>query len=115
MGQQVNGTRFCVHFSIKDTTQCIPKSLSKHKLLNSLNIAMNEDELRDRLNLEMETVSINQLTELGNLAISMGLIAGHGFHGGKYEILRQGKAILLPANEAATYLEQLIQAITKET
>ena len=76
---------------------------------------MNEDELRDRLNLEMETVSINQLTELGNLAISMGLIAGHGFHGGKYEILRQGKAILLPANEAATYLEQLIQAITKET
>jgi hypothetical protein len=74
---------------------------------------MNEDELRDRLNLEMETVSINQLTELGNLAISMGLIAGHGFHGGKYEILRQGKVMLLSVKEAATYLEQLIHNVNK--
>ena len=76
---------------------------------------MNEDQLKARLNLEIETVSINQLTELGNLAISMVLIAGHGFHGGQYEILRQGKVILLPANEAANYLSQLINSVNTET
>lgn len=75
---------------------------------------MNEDELKQRLNLEMETMSVNKLTETGNLAVSMGLIAGHGFHGGKYEILRQGEVILLPVNEAETYLEQLIKTVTSE-
>ena len=75
---------------------------------------MNDDQLKARLDLEIETVSINQLTELGNLAITMGLIAGHGFHGGQYEILRQGKVILLPANEAAKYLKQLIHSINTE-
>ncbi len=75
---------------------------------------MNEDELKQRLNLEMETIGVNKLTETGNLAISMGLIAGHGFHGGKYEILRLGKVILLPVNEAETYLEQLIKTVTEE-
>jgi hypothetical protein len=44
----------------------------------------------------------------------MGLIAGHGFHGGKYEILRNGEAILLPINEAEIYLEQLIKTATEE-
>ena len=73
---------------------------------------MEEDELRQRLNLEVETMSINQLTELGNQAVALGLIAGHGFHGGKYEILRQGKIILLPANEASIYLQKLIQSLT---
>ena len=75
---------------------------------------MNEDELKQRLDLEIETMSINKLTEMGNLAISMGLIAGHGFHGGKYEILRQRQAILLPVNEAETYLAQLIKTVTEE-
>ncbi|MCA6555366.1 MAG: hypothetical protein IM583_01715, partial [Pseudanabaena sp. M114S2SP2A07QC] len=55
-----------------------------------------------------------KLTETGNLAVSMGLIAGHGFHGGKYEILRNGEAILLPINEAEIYLEQLIKTATEE-
>jgi hypothetical protein len=75
---------------------------------------MNEDELSQRLNLEVETMSINKLTETGNLAVSMGLIAGHGFHGGKYEILRNGEAILLSVNEAETYLGQLIKTATEE-
>ncbi|MCX5933861.1 MAG: hypothetical protein NTU99_03605 [Pseudanabaena sp. LacPavin_0818_WC45_MAG_42_6] len=75
---------------------------------------MNEDELSQRLNLEVETMSVNKLTETGNLAVSMGLIAGHGFHGGKYEILRNGEAILLPVNEAEIYLEQLIKTATEE-
>lgn len=73
---------------------------------------MNEDELKQRLNLEMETMSVNKLTETANLALSLGLIAGHGFRGGKYEILSQGKVILLPVNEAETYLEKLIQTLT---
>lgn len=76
---------------------------------------MQDDELKQILNLEIETMSINKLTETGNLAVSMGLIAGHGFHGGKYEILRQGKSILLPPNEAGAYLEQLIKTVTAET
>jgi hypothetical protein len=75
---------------------------------------MQDDELKQRLNLEVEAMSINKLTETGNLAVSMGLIAGHGFHGGKYEILRQGKAILLPINEAGAYLEKLIKTVTEE-
>jgi hypothetical protein len=74
---------------------------------------MNDEELRERMNLEMETMSINRLTEVGNLAVSLGLIAGHGFHGGKYEILKQGQIILLPVNEAETYLEQLIKTVTE--
>ena len=76
---------------------------------------MQDDELEQRLNVEIETMSINKLTETGNLAVSLGLIAGHGFHGGKYEILRKGKAILLPVNEAGSYLEQLIKTVTEET
>ena len=75
---------------------------------------MNEDELSKRLNLEMETMSVNKLTETGNLAVSMGLIAGHGFHGGQYEILQQGEVILLSVNEAGPYLENLIKAVTEE-
>ena len=74
---------------------------------------MQDDELKQRLNLEIESMSINKLTETGNLAVSMGLIAGHGFHGGKYEILQKGKAILLPVNEAGAYLEQLIKTVTE--
>ncbi|PZO37064.1 MAG: hypothetical protein DCF19_19755 [Pseudanabaena frigida] len=72
---------------------------------------MNEDELRQSINLEIETMSINQLTETGNLAVSMGLIAGHGFRGSKYEILHQGQVILLPVNEATTYLDRLINNV----
>lgn len=75
---------------------------------------MNEAELRERMNLELETMGINKLTEAGNIALSMGLIAGHGFHGGKYEILQQGKAILLSTDAAANYLEKLIKSVTQK-
>ncbi|MBL1176278.1 hypothetical protein [Pantanalinema sp. GBBB05] len=68
----------------------------------------NQDEIEQRLNLELEMISINQLHELGNQAIQMGLIAGHGYRGGQYEILRQGEFILLPPNEAEQYLRDLI-------
>ncbi|WP_404786974.1 hypothetical protein [Altericista sp. CCNU0014] len=73
---------------------------------------MNDDNLFDeRPELDRETTSINQLNDLGNRAVQLGLIAGHGYHGGKYEILRQGKAILLSSQEAATYLAELIASV----
>lgn len=67
--------------------------------------------LRQQLEQESEFVSTNMLTELSNKAVKMGLIAGHGYHGGKYEILRQGKAILLPPKEAFDYLQNLISTL----
>jgi len=72
---------------------------------------MNDQDLRHQLALEVETMSINKLTEVGNMAVSMGLIAGHGFRGGKYEILQKGEAILLSEPEAIAYLEQLITSV----
>ena len=72
---------------------------------------MNEDSLKQRINLELETISCNQLNELGNQAVKLGLIAGHGYHKGQYEILRQGKALLMSPDEAIEYLQQLIQSI----
>lgn len=73
---------------------------------------MNDDELlQQRLNLELESINMNQLTELGNRAIKMGLIAGHGHRGGKYEILHQGKAVMLTPTEAQAYLIELIKSV----
>jgi hypothetical protein len=71
---------------------------------------MNEDSLKQRINLELESISCNQLNELGNQAVKLGLIAGHGYHKGQYEILRQGKALLMSPDEAIQYLQQLIQS-----
>ena len=72
---------------------------------------MDEDLLKQRLNEELEVISFNKLTELGNRAIDLRLIAGHGYRGGKYEILRQGGALLMSPEEAQTYLENLIKEI----
>lgn len=69
--------------------------------------------LTEQLEQEHEFVSTNMLTEVGNKAIKMGLIAGHGYHKGKYEILQQGKAILLPPKEAFDYLQNLIAELEK--
>lgn len=51
--------------------------------------------------------SVNDLTELGNAAIKAGLIAGHGYHSGKYEILCKGEALLFTPEEAEEYLKSL--------
>lgn len=72
---------------------------------------MNEDIIRQKLNQELDGISINKLTQLGNQAVQLGLIAGHGYHKGKYEILRQGKALMMSPDEAQTYLEKLIQDV----
>jgi len=73
---------------------------------------MDEDIIRQKLNQELDSISINKLTQLGNQAVQLGLIAGHGYHKGKYEILRQGEALLMSPDEAQTYLEKLIQDVT---
>ncbi|MBW4542941.1 MAG: hypothetical protein KME25_00610 [Symplocastrum torsivum CPER-KK1] len=76
---------------------------------------MNEDSLKQRINLELESLSWNQLTEVGNQAVKLGLIAGHGYHKGQYEILRQGKALLMSPDEALKYLQNLIQSLQEGT
>lgn len=53
--------------------------------------------------------SLNALNDLGNRAIAAGLIIGHGFHGGEYEILRRGEVLTFPPEEAQAYLTDLLQ------
>jgi hypothetical protein len=65
-----------------------------------------EKLFENRLNLELESIGLNQLNDLGNQAVSLGLIAGHGHHGGQYELLHQGKVV---TSEAVGYLENLIK------
>lgn len=68
-----------------------------------------EKDLEQRLDDEIAFLSINQLTELGNEAIAAGLIIGHGFHGGQYEILRRGEVMLYSPEEAQAYLEKILK------
>jgi hypothetical protein len=65
----------------------------------------------NRMNLELESIGMNKLNDLGNNAIRLGLIAGHGHHGGQYELLHKGKVVTLSPSEAVTYLENLIQEV----
>ncbi|MDB9314582.1 hypothetical protein PN462_15835 [Spirulina sp. CS-785/01] len=70
---------------------------------------MDEEQVRDQMDAEMLQISFNRLYELGNQAIQLGLIAGHGFQGGMYEILKDGEALTMSPETAQTYLEELIQ------
>ncbi|MDJ0706120.1 MAG: hypothetical protein QNJ46_22845 [Leptolyngbyaceae cyanobacterium MO_188.B28] len=76
---------------------------------------MTDDFVRRRLDAEIEQISLNQLNELGNQAISLGLIIGHGHHRGQYEILRQGEVLLMSPQEAISYLQNLIRSVTEES
>jgi hypothetical protein len=67
-----------------------------------------EELFENRLNLELQSIGLNQLNDLGNQAVSLGLIAGHGHHGGQYELLQEGKVVTIPPSEAVGYLEDLI-------
>ncbi|MBD1859848.1 hypothetical protein Q2T42_16480 [Leptolyngbya boryana CZ1] len=64
-----------------------------------------DEEMMQR---EVEAMSINRLNELGNRAIQAGLIAGHGYYQGQYELLHQGNSVLLSPEEAENYLENLL-------
>jgi len=69
---------------------------------------VDKEEITVKLNRELESIGLNQLNELGNRAIEMGLIAGHGHRQGQYEILRGGQALMMTADEAMAYLKELM-------
>lgn len=52
----------------------------------------------------------NQLNTLGNRAIALGVIVGHGYRGGDYELLQRDQVVLLKPQEAIAYLKTLIQS-----
>ncbi|AOW98204.1 MAG: hypothetical protein F6K50_35770 [Moorea sp. SIO3I7] len=49
-----------------------------------------------------------ELTKLGNQAAKMGLIGGHGYYLGRYEILCKGQIFTLSPEEAYSYLKKLV-------
>lgn len=67
-----------------------------------------DEFVRQQLNREVESLSLNQLNDLGNQAIASGLIAGHGHHQGQYEIIRQGKIHVMSPQAAMAYLQRLL-------
>jgi hypothetical protein len=72
-----------------------------------------EEMLRQQIKEEGFLSTINILTETANKAIEMGLIIGHGYHGGKYEILHKTEVVLLTPEEAQAYLQNLIDESEK--
>jgi len=77
---------------------------------NSSNNSSNSLEiLKRRMNLEIESISANQLHDLANRAIEQKKISAHGYRGGQYELLQEGKFVLLSPAEAIEYLQNLLQ------
>jgi hypothetical protein len=68
-----------------------------------------EEQILDRQTAAKEVVLTNELTKLGNQAVKKGLISGHGYHGGKYEILCNGQIFLLTPEQAHSYLKDLVK------
>ena len=66
------------------------------------------ETLKNKMNLELEAISVNQLHTLATQAIEKKLIAAHGYRGGQYELLRNGEFILLSPTEAIQYLKELL-------
>ena len=66
------------------------------------------ETLKNKMNLELEAISVNQLHTLATQAIEKKLIAAHGYRGGQYELLRNGEFILLSPTEAIQYLQELL-------
>ncbi len=69
----------------------------------------NEEQILDRKTAAKESALTNELTKLGNQAVKKGLISGHGYHGGKYEILCNGQIFLLTPEKAHSYLKDLVK------
>lgn len=66
------------------------------------------ETLKHRMNLELESLSANQLHNLANRAVEQKLITAHGYRGGQYELLRDGEFVLLTPLEAVQYLQALL-------
>jgi hypothetical protein len=69
----------------------------------------NEEQILNQPVAALKSFSINELTQLGNQAVKRGLISGHGYHGGKYEILCNGQIFLLSPDAAHSYLKNLLK------
>ncbi|MDV3348201.1 hypothetical protein SPB21_04685 [Leptothoe sp. ISB3NOV94-8A] len=67
------------------------------------------EALKNKMNLELETISVNQLHNLATQAVEKKLITAHGYRGGQYELLRDGEFVLLSPTEAIQYLQDLLQ------
>ncbi len=68
-----------------------------------------EKQILNRQTAAQESVFTKELTQLGNQAVKKGLISGHGYHGGKYEILCNGQIFLLTPEQAHAYLKDLVK------
>jgi hypothetical protein len=55
------------------------------------------------------TKDLTEVTRLGNQAVKMGLISGHGYYGGNYDILYKGQVFHLSPEAAHTYLKKLVE------
>lgn len=66
------------------------------------------ETLKNKMNLELEAISVNQLHTLATQAVEKKLIAAHGYRGGQYELLRDGEFVLLAPTEAIQYLQDLL-------
>ncbi|NEZ60409.1 hypothetical protein [Adonisia turfae] len=67
------------------------------------------ETLKNKMNLELETISVNQLHTLATQAVEKKLITAHGYRGGQYELLRDGEFVLLSPTEAIQYLQDLLK------
>ncbi|MBT9314895.1 hypothetical protein [Leptothoe spongobia] len=66
------------------------------------------ETLKNKMNLELEAISVNQLHNLATQAVEKKLITAHGYRGGQYELLRDGEFVLLSPTEAIQYLQDLL-------
>jgi hypothetical protein len=69
----------------------------------------NEEQILNQRTADRESSFTQELTPLGNQAVKRGLISGHGYHSGKYEILCNGQIFLLSPEEAYSYLKTLLE------
>lgn len=76
---------------------------SSNNASNSLEI------LKHRMNLELESISANQLHELASKAVEQKKISAHGYRGGQYELLQNGEFMLFSPKEVIAYLQSLLQ------
>ena len=67
------------------------------------------ETLKNKMNLELEAISVNQLHSLATQAVETKLITAHGYRGGQYELLRNGEFVLLSPTEAIQYLQDLLK------
>lgn len=69
----------------------------------------NEEQIYNQRSTGVESVLTKELTKFGNQAVKRGLISGHGYYQGKYEILCNGQIFLLSPEKAHSYLKSLVE------